>query len=63
MVVARGKKRGSLYIAEASADGVNAVSSYQSQTKLWHQRSRHISEKGMNMLVTSGKLPKLKKVE
>src|ERR1043165_3980097 len=63
MVVARGKKRGSLYMVEASADAVNVISSDQSQTKLWHQRLGHMSEKGMKMLVARGKLPELKKVE
>ncbi|KAK1417487.1 hypothetical protein QVD17_26616 [Tagetes erecta] len=62
-VVARGKKRGTLYMVEVPENGVNAVTSGPSQSSLWHQRLGHMSEKGMKMLVSSGKLPELKKVE
>ncbi|KAJ0726248.1 putative RNA-directed DNA polymerase [Helianthus annuus] len=63
MVIARGKKRGTLYMVEVPTDGVNAVSDGPSLSKLWHQRLGHMSEKGMKMLVTKGKLPELKQVE
>ncbi|KAJ0942050.1 putative RNA-directed DNA polymerase [Helianthus annuus] len=63
MVIARGKKRGTLYMVEVPTDGVNAVSDGSSLSKLWHQRLGHMSEKGMKILVTKGKLPELKQVE
>lgn len=63
MVIAKGKKRGSLYMVEVPAGSANAVSKVSSPSKLWHQRLGHMSEKGMKMLVARGKLPELKKVE
>jgi len=63
MVIARGKKRGTLYMVKVSTDGVNTVSSGLSPSKLWHQRLGHMSEKGLKMLVARGKLPELKRVE
>ena len=63
LVIARGKKKGSLYMVEVSDDEVNAVTSGTKSSSLWHQRLGHMSEKGMKMLVSNGKLPDLKKVD
>ena len=68
MVVARGKKRGSLYMVEVSADEINTAdgaSSTVEETKtstLWHRRLGHMSEKGMKMLAADGRISKLKSV-
>ncbi|KAI3784421.1 hypothetical protein L1987_43520 [Smallanthus sonchifolius] len=63
MVIAKGKKRGTLYMVEVPASGINAVTSGSSPSSLWHQRLGHMSEKGMKMLVAKGKLPEIKRVE
>ncbi|KAK2366240.1 putative mitochondrial protein [Trifolium repens] len=61
MTIARGKKSGTLYktagechlIAVAANDNPN----------LWHQRLGHMSEKGMKVMHSKGKLPGLQSVE
>ncbi|KAJ9548930.1 hypothetical protein OSB04_021473 [Centaurea solstitialis] len=63
LVIARGKKRGTLYMVEIPDDEVNAVTNELKPSRLWHQRLGHMSEKGMKMLVARGKLPDLKKVD
>ena len=68
MVVARGNKRGSLYMVEVSADEINSAdgaSSASEETKtstLWHRRLGHMSEKGMKQLAAEGRIPQLKKI-
>ena len=68
-MVARGNKRGSLYMVEVSADEINtadvATRSAVEETKtstLWHRRLGHMSEKGLKKLVAEGLIPKLKNV-
>ena len=56
LVIAKGKKIGTLYIVDASSVGVNAMTSEMNPTMLWNQRLGHMSEKGMEMLVARGKL-------
>ncbi|GKF26541.1 putative RNA-directed DNA polymerase, partial [Tanacetum coccineum] len=51
LVVARGQKRGTLYIVEVSNDEPHAVEKVGAPT-LWHQRLGHMSENGMKMLVS-----------
>ncbi|KAJ0714724.1 putative RNA-directed DNA polymerase [Helianthus annuus] len=63
LVIAKGKKRGTLYMVEVPAEEANAVTAKPSLSKLWHQRLGHMGDKGMKMLVAKGKLPELKKVE
>ncbi|KAJ9555041.1 hypothetical protein OSB04_009655 [Centaurea solstitialis] len=63
LVIARGKKRGTLYMVEIPDDEVNAVTNELKPSRLWHQRLGHMSEKGMKMLVARGKLPDLKKAD
>jgi len=61
LVVARGKKRGSLYMI-ADEDMV-AVTEAVNNSTMWHQRLGHISEKGMKLMAAKGKLSSLKHVD
>ena len=63
LVIAKGKKKGTLYMVEVPGDGVHAVTTNPSPSNLWHQRLGHMSEKGLKMLAQKGKFPDLKKVE
>ena len=40
-----------------------AVADASTNTSLWHRRLGHMSEKGMKMLLSKGKLPKLKSID
>ena len=40
-----------------------AVAEASTDTSLWHRRLGHMSEKGMKMLLSKGKLPKLKSID
>ena len=61
MVVARGEKISSLYVARAKVcrDSANAVSG-DGATDLWHNRLSHISEKGLMILARKNLLPEMK---
>ncbi|CAJ2648559.1 unnamed protein product [Trifolium pratense] len=61
LVVARGKKQGSLYMV-ADEDMI-AVTEVVNNSSLWHQRLGHMSEKGMKLMATKGKLSNLKHVD
>ncbi|KAJ0916719.1 putative RNA-directed DNA polymerase [Helianthus annuus] len=63
LVIAKGKKQGTLYMAEVSAEGVHAMTTGPSPSNLWHNRLGHMSEKGLKMLAQKGKFSDLKKVE
>ncbi|RVW89466.1 Retrovirus-related Pol polyprotein from transposon TNT 1-94 [Vitis vinifera] len=58
-VLARGKKTGTLYMTSCPRDTI-AVADASTDTSLWHRRLGHMSEKGMKMLLSKGKLPELK---
>ena len=60
LVIARGKKRGSLYMV-AEEDMV-AVTEAANSSSLWHQRLGHMSEKGMKIMASKGKMSNLKHV-
>ena len=62
MVVAQGKKVGILYMTLESRDIISAADS-SVDSKLWHRRLGHMSEKGMKLLASKGKLPDLKSVD
>uniref|UniRef100_A0A0D3E6W1 GAG-pre-integrase domain-containing protein n=1 Tax=Brassica oleracea var. oleracea TaxID=109376 RepID=A0A0D3E6W1_BRAOL len=62
MMVARGHKRGTLYMTTSYQDTVVVVENAK-QTKLWHCRLGHMSEKGMKLMVENGALPDLKTVD
>ena len=61
-VLARGKKTDTLYMTSSPRDTI-AVAGASTDTSLWHRRLGHMSEKGMKMLLSKGKLPKLKSID
>ncbi|XP_073014594.1 uncharacterized protein [Primulina eburnea] len=62
MIVARGKKTGTLYMTSSLRNKLAAVDA-GANSSLWHSRLGDTSEKRMKMLVSNGKLPGLKIVE
>ncbi|KAL4572640.1 hypothetical protein LXL04_019420 [Taraxacum kok-saghyz] len=62
MVIARGRKRGTLYMVELTDSEVNDVKEEGKTSTLWHQRLGHMREKGMKILASKGRIPDLKKV-
>ncbi|XP_075494914.1 uncharacterized protein LOC142532523 [Primulina tabacum] len=62
MIVARGKKSGTLYMTSSLRNKLAAVDA-GANSSLWHSRLGDTSEKEMKMLVSNGKLPELKIVE
>ena len=60
--MARGKKTDILYMASSLRDTI-AVTEASIDTNLWHHRLGHMSEKGMKMLLSKGKLLELKSVD
>ena len=61
-VLARGKKIGTLYMTSSPRDTI-AVVDASTDTSLWQHRLGHMSEKGMKMLLSKGKLPELKSID
>ncbi|GKF11914.1 retrovirus-related pol polyprotein from transposon TNT 1-94, partial [Tanacetum coccineum] len=61
LVVARGNKRGSLYMVEIPSDGINVAIDGRGNATLWHQRLGRMSEKGMNIIASKGRIPDLQK--
>ena len=61
-VLACGKKIGTLYMTSSLRDTI-VVAEVSTDTSLWHRRLGHMSEKGMKMLLSRGKLPKLKSID
>ena len=62
MVMASGKKQGTLYITDSHSD-VIAVAGKEGDAGLWHNRLGHMSEKGMKALHSKGKLTGLTAVD
>ncbi|KAL2226309.1 UNVERIFIED_CONTAM: Retrovirus-related Pol polyprotein from transposon TNT 1-94 [Sesamum indicum] len=62
MTLARGLKSGTLYMAGGSSSNIPFAGTV-SQANLWHNCLGHMSEKGMNVLKSKGRLPELKSVE
>ncbi|KAL8096667.1 hypothetical protein AgCh_037589 [Apium graveolens] len=56
-------KKGTLYIVEQSSYEAIAVTDEIESSTLWHKRLGHMSEKGMKLLTSKGKIPELKNVE
>ena len=56
------KKTGTLYMTSSPRYTI-AVAEASTDTSLWHHRLGHMSEKGMKMLLSRGKLPKLKSID
>jgi len=64
LVVARNWKTGTLYMVELFAKEVNSISDdIGNHSTLWHQRHGHMSEKGLKVLVSKGKILELKEVK
>ena len=61
-VLAHEKKTGTLYMTSSPRDTI-AVAEASTNTSLWHRRLGHMSEKGIKMLLSKGKLPELKSVD
>nr|CAN62498.1 hypothetical protein VITISV_000081 [Vitis vinifera] len=61
-VLARRKKIGTLYMTSCPRDTI-AVVDANTDTSLWHHKLGHMSEKGMKMLLSKGKLPELKSID
>ena len=62
LVIARGKKTGTLYVT-SNLENIIATVDSGGKSNLWHQRLGHMSEKGMKTLLSNGKLPDLKSVD
>jgi hypothetical protein len=61
MTIARGKKSGTLYKTAGECHLISVAAS--GNPNLWHQRLGHMSEKGMKVMHSKGKLPGLQSVE
>ncbi|KAE8684911.1 Actin-depolymerizing factor 1 [Hibiscus syriacus] len=62
LVIARGKKTDTLYVT-SNLENIITVADADGKSNLWHQRLGHMSEKGMKILLSKGKLPDLKNVD
>ncbi|KAE8735455.1 hypothetical protein F3Y22_tig00000340pilonHSYRG00428 [Hibiscus syriacus] len=62
LVIARGKKTDTLYVT-SNLENIITVADVDGKSNLWHQRLGHMSEKGMKILLSKGKLPDLKNVD
>ena len=62
MVVARGKKTGTLYV-NSSCRIIITIADNSMTSDLWHYRLGHMSEKGIRMLHYDGKLHGLKEAD
>jgi hypothetical protein len=60
-IIALGEKTGTLYMTTDMRDTI-AVADASAEADLWHQRLGHMSEKGLKVMHSLGKLPKLKSV-
>ena len=60
--MACGKKTGTLYMTLSPRDTI-VVADASTDTSLRHHRLGHMSEKGMKMLLSKGKLPELKSID
>ena len=60
--MACGKKTCTLYMTSCPRDTI-AVANASTDISLWHRKLGHMSEKGMKMLLSKGKLPELKSID
>ncbi|KAE8661431.1 putative WRKY transcription factor 4 [Hibiscus syriacus] len=61
LVIARGKKTGTLYIT-SNLENIITATDADGKSNLWHQRLSHMSEKRMKTLLSKGKLSDLKNI-
>jgi len=59
MIVAHGKKEGTLYMTSSSAASIS-ISTSELDVSVWHQRLGHMSKKGMNSMPSKDELLGLK---
>ncbi|XP_059638693.1 uncharacterized mitochondrial protein AtMg00300-like [Cornus florida] len=62
MTIARGKKSDTLYIT-SSACGSIAVAENREDHNLWHQILGHMSERGLKIMHSKGKLPGIRAID
>ena len=62
MTIAHGKKSGTLYMTAGARCSITVAASNEN-SNIWHQRVGHMSEKGMKIMHSKGKLPGLQSVE
>ena len=62
MTIAHGKKSGTLYMTARACCSIT-VAVGNENPNLWHQRLGHMSDKGMKIMHSKGKLPGLQSVE
>ena len=60
--MACGKKTGTLYMTSSPRDTI-AIADASTDISLWRRRLGHMSEKGMKMLLSKGKIPELKSID
>ena len=60
-VLARGKKTGTLYMTSSPRHTIG-IAEVSIDTSLWYHKLGHMSEKGMKMLLSRGKLLELKSI-
>ncbi|WVY99055.1 hypothetical protein V8G54_031206, partial [Vigna mungo] len=61
MKIARGRKSGTLYKTEGACHLIAVA--MNENPNLWHRRLGHMSEKGMRIMHSKGKLPSLQSIE
>ena len=61
-ILTHGKKTSTLYMTSSPRDTI-AVAEASTDTSLWHCRLGHVSEKGMKILLSIGKLLELKSID
>nr|GEY89640.1 hypothetical protein [Tanacetum cinerariifolium] len=61
LVVAHRNKCGSLYMVEVPSNRINTAIDGRGNAALWHHMLRHMSEKGMKILASKGRIPDLQK--
>ena len=61
MVMTHDKKKGALYMTSGSGASISVASS-ELDARAWHQRLRHMSEKGTKVMLLKDKLLRLKSI-
>nr|GEY20387.1 hypothetical protein [Tanacetum cinerariifolium] len=61
LVVARENKRGSLYMVEETSNGISVSIDGRGNAALWHHRLGHMSENGIKILASNGRILDLQK--
>ena len=62
MIIALGKKTDTIYMTTNACRSI-AVAASKEDHNLWHQRLGHMSEKGLKIMHSKGKLPGLQSID